>query len=233
MKVLGVIPARGGSKGIPRKNLADVCGRPLIAWTIEQALAAESLDSVVLSTDDPEIADVGRRLGVEVPFLRPDELAQDSTPTIDVLVHLCQALQKDAKVYDAICLLQPTSPQRPGNLIDQCIERFSRSDADSLITVVRVPHQHNPHWVYWMNEGQSMELSTGGVEPIPRRQLLPDAFIRDGRVYLTKTQVIMQRRSLYGDHVVGFEAEPGINIDTMQDLESFRRVAESGQNSSR
>lgn len=223
MKVLGVIPARGGSKGIHRKNLVPVAGRPLLAWTIEQALAAKRLSDVILSTEDAEIAAVGRQLGVQVPFMRPPELASDSTPTIDVLVHLCQALQDRGRRYDAICLLQPTSPDRCNDLIDQCVDKLEQTNADSLVTITSVPHQYNPHWVYWQHDNGLLELSTGGVEPVVQRQLLPSAFIRDGRVYLTKTSVVLEQRSLFGDTVVGFRTAPGINIDTQEDLLAFRR----------
>lgn len=222
MKVLGVIPARGGSKGVPRKNLADVNGRPLIAYTIDSALAASDLADVVVSTDDQEIATIAKACGARVPFVRPAHLAADDTPTIDVLVHLCQTLAEKGESYDAICLLQPTSPQRDDTLIDDCVEQFRNSQADALVTVASVPHHYNPHWVFWKADDGKLRLSTGEAEPIIRRQLLPPAFIRDGCIYITKTDVIVNKRSLYGESVVGFERPSGINIDTIEDLEAFR-----------
>lgn len=228
MKILGVIPARGGSKGVVRKNLAEVHGKPLLAYTIEQAKLADRLDSVVVSTEDQEIAEVAKSLGVEVPFLRPDELAGDATPTIDVLVHLCKTMRERGADYDAICLLQATSPMRRKGLIDDCIERFEQAQVDSLVTICEVPHQFNPSWVFWKDDNQRLELATGGVEPIPRRQLLPPAFIRDGRIYLSRTNTIVDSQSLYGQSVAGFEVEPGINIDTPEDLQAFREyIAQS------
>jgi CMP-N,N'-diacetyllegionaminic acid synthase len=198
VRVLGIIPARGGSKGIPRKNLALIAGRPLIAYTIDAAKQATRLTELIVSTDDQEIADVARTLGVEVPFIRPAELAQDDTPTVAVVQHACKFLLEMNRHYDAICILQPTSPQRSEKLIDECVRKFRDSDADSLVTVVRVPQQYNPMWVYWKRGQDELELVTGGIEPIPRRQMLPSAFIRDGRVYLARTAAIQSQGSLYG-----------------------------------
>jgi CMP-N-acetylneuraminic acid synthetase len=124
MKVLGVIIARGGSKGIPRKNLADVGGKPLIYYTIDAAQQSRKLTSVIVSTDDEEIAVTSRHFGVDVPFMRPAELGSDQTLTIDVLIHVCHWMIDQGRRYDAVCLLQPTSPQRSGELIDKCIEAF-------------------------------------------------------------------------------------------------------------
>ena len=236
MRVLGVIPARGGSKGIPRKNLAIVSGKPLLAYSVESALAAQYVSDVIVSTEDHEIAEIARSLGAEVPFMRPANLAIDTTATIDVLVHLCQWMSDQGRNYDAICLLQPTSPQRTGAMIDECISAFEESKADSLITVNQVPHQYNPHWVYWMNDDATLELTTGGTVPIPQRQLLPPAFHRDGRIYLTKTQVIVESKSLFGNSVMGHEVVKGINIDTPEDLKAFEDYVASmpvGESSSR
>src|ERR1043165_7692073 len=122
IRVLGIIPARGGSKGIPRKNIRLLAGKPLLQYTAEAAQKAKLLTRVILSTEDEEIAEVGRRCGLEVPFLRPANLATDTTPTLDVVQHLVQTLEKTGARYDAICLLQPTAPLRERGQIDACIE---------------------------------------------------------------------------------------------------------------
>lgn len=218
--VLGVIPARGGSKGIPHKNIAPLCGRPLLHYTAEAALAAQSLRDVVLSTDDPEIAAVGRRCGLEVPFLRPAELAQDSTPTLPVLQHTVQMLEAQGRRYDAICLLQPTNPLRRAEQIDACVQLLLERDADAVVTVLPVPHHYNPHWVLFEGPGGTLHWSTGEQDPIPRRQLLPSAWHREGSIYITRRDVLMEQNSLYGRTMVGYPLDPAyaVNIDSPAEL---------------
>lgn len=224
MRVLGIITARGGSKGIPRKNLAPVCGKPLIEYTIKSAQSARKLTETIVSTDDQEIAEVCMGLGVEAPFLRPEELARDTTPTLPVLQHAITTLSERGRNFDAVCLLQPTSPQRSRDLIDRCIEQFETAGTDSLITVSKIPHAYNPMWVYWMDSAGHLALATGGVEPIKRRQDLPLGYVRDGRIYLTRVHTLMNDNSLFGSSVHGVELPCGINIDTDTDLEAFRKA---------
>lgn len=221
MRILGVITARGGSKGVPRKNIRPLGGRPLVAWTAEVALQARLLTRCILSTDDVEIAEVGRAAGLEVPFMRPAELTTDRTPTLPVLQHAVTALEASGDRYDAICLLQPTSPFRPPGLIDACIERFVVSGADSALTVLPVPPEYNPHWVYVLTPTGDLVLATGETSPIARRQDLPAAFHREGSVYVVRRDVLMERNSLYGARVVGLEVDAArsVNIDTVADWE--------------
>jgi CMP-N,N'-diacetyllegionaminic acid synthase len=220
VRVLGVIPARGGSKGVPRKNIRPLCGKPLLAWTAEAALAASCLDRVVLSTEDEEIAEVGRGLGLEVPFMRPAELAEDTTPTLPVLQHVLRSLEDRGDTYDAVCLLQPTHPLRPSAWIDGCVALFEASDADSVFTTVAVPVEYNPHWLYLARPDGTLYVSTGVDAPIPRRQDLPAAFRREGSVYVTLTTVILEQNSLYGSRTFGHPvpSEFSVNIDTPTDL---------------
>jgi CMP-N-acetylneuraminic acid synthetase len=221
MRVLGLIPARGGSKGIPRKNIKLLGGKPLLQYTAEAALTASTLSRVILSTEDDEIADVGVRCGLDVPFLRPAELATDETPTLPVVQHALRFLESGGEQYDAVCLLQPTNPFRRPEDIDGCIELLESTDADSVITVLRVPDEFNPHWVFFQNEDGLLRLSTGENEPIPRRQALPPAFHREGSVYVTRTRVLLVEGNLYGKRVVGFQVNPdhSVNIDDPQDWE--------------
>lgn len=219
MKVLGLIPARGGSKGVPRKNLRPLGGKPLLQYTAECARAARRLARVVLSTDDAELAELGRRCGIDVPFVRPDELAADATPMLPVVVHALLELEAFGDAYDAVCLLQPTCPLRRPEDIDGCIDLLESAGADSVVTVLPVPHEHNPHWVYFVDDRGGLRLSTGEATPIPRRQDLPPAFHREGSVYVTRRDVIVERGSLYGDRLVGFpiDASRSVNIDTPDD----------------
>ena len=220
MRVLGVVTARGGSKGIPGKNVRPLGGRPLLAWTAEAALAARRLSRVVLTTDDERIAEVGRACGLEVPFLRPAELAQDDTPTLPVLRHAVAELERAGDRFDAVCLLQPTSPFRRAGDIDGCIELLGSAGLDAVVSVLPVPPEHNPHWVYFRDGDGLLRLATGEEQPIPRRQELPPAFHRDGAVYVTRRDVLMEGNSLYGKRLGGYLTDPrSVNLDTPEDWE--------------
>ena len=219
MRVLGIIPARGGSKGIPRKNIRPLGGKPLIQYTIESALAAKKLTDLIISTDDREIANFGESLGVNVPFFRPSDLSNDNSPTLPVVVHALEFLVRHGKNYDAICLLQPTNPLRAPELIDECIEKFKFSDADTLISVSEVPHRYNPHWVYFEGKNGILRISTGEPSPLPRRQDLPPAYHRDGSIYITKTTTILQEKRLYGKKTIKYliDSRDSITIDSIED----------------
>jgi CMP-N-acetylneuraminic acid synthetase len=226
MKVLGIIPARGGSKSVPRKNIRLLGGKPLLAYTVESALGSKSLSKVILSTEDNEIAEIGMALGLDVPFLRPAELAEDTTPTLPVVLHALQEMENSGERFDAVCLLQPTSPLRRSEDIDACIELLETSGADSVISVSAVPHEYNPKWVYWKNENGEMILTTGESTPIPRRQDLPPAYHREGSVYVTRSEIITAKQNLFGETIHGYEipAEFSSNIDTPEDWEEIERM---------
>ena len=219
LSVLGLIPARGGSKGIPRKNVRPLGGKPLLQYTADAALASRRLTHVVLSTDDEEIARVGRACGLDVPFMRPAELADDSTPTLPVVHHALRWFASRGRIFDAVCLLQPTNPLRRADLIDRCIDQFDRSGADCVITVLPVPAEYNPHWVYLLAPDGSLRLATGEGAPIPRRQDLPPAFHREGSVYVSRSTTVLVSHTLFGDRVVGhvIDARESVNIDDPED----------------
>jgi CMP-N-acetylneuraminic acid synthetase len=226
MRVLGLIPARGGSKGVSRKNIKLLCGKPLLYYTVKSALASQKLDRVILSTEDEEIAQVGRECGLEVPFLRPPELAQDDTPTLPVAQHAVRWMEENGERFDALCLLQPTSPLRRAEDIDACVELLETTNADAVATVLPVPAEHNPHWVYFWGEDGFLRLSTGEAEPIPRRQELPAAYHREGSVYIVRRDVLMVGGSFYGARFVGHEIsfERSVNIDGLEDWERAESV---------
>lgn len=225
MRVVGLIPARGGSKSVPRKNIKLLAGKPLLQYTAESALAASRLERVLLSTEDDEIASVGRSCGLDVPFVRPAELARDDTPTLQVVQHALKWLEASGDVYDAICLLQPTNPMRSADDIDGCVALLESTNADSVFTVLPVPAAFNPHWVYLENEDGTLRLSTGESDPIPRRQMLPPAFHREGAVYVTRWRVISDDNSLYGKRVAGYAIDPStsVNIDSPEDWDRAER----------
>lgn len=217
MKVLGLIPARGGSKGVFRKNIRLLCGKPLLAYTAEAALKSQKLARVILSTEDEEIAAAGKRFGLDVPFIRPADLALDATPTLPVVQHALRQLENEQ--FEAVCLLQPTNPLRRTEDIDACLELFEQTGADAVISILSVPAQYNPKWLYWRDPKGRMILSMDNTEPIARRQDLPPAFHRDGSVYVTRANIVIEQNSLYGADVRGYEMNPidSANIDTEDD----------------
>jgi len=225
-RVLGLVPARGGSKGIPRKNAKPLAGKPLLAYTAECARAARSLTRTILSTEDAEIAQIGRDCGLDVPFMRPAELARDDTPTLPVVAHALETLAEAGERYDAVCLLQPTNPLRRPEDVDACVALLARRGLDAVFSMRAVPHEHNPHWVFFEDADGLLRLSTGGTEPIPRRQALPPAYCRDGSVYVTRSAVILERRSLYGDRVGGWlvDQDAHVNLDTPADWAAAERL---------
>lgn len=225
MNVLGLIPARGGSKGIARKNIRLLNGQPLLQYTADAARSARRLSHVLLSTDDEEIADVGRHCGLDVPFLRPAELAHDTTPMLPVVQHALGWFEARGTRFDAVCLLQPTAPLRNVSAIDGCVDLLARSGADAVMTVLRVPAEYNPHWVYFEAADGTIHLSTGETAPIPRRQDLPAAFHREGSVYVTRRDIVMCASSLYGTRTIGYVVggDDHVNID---DEDDWRRAEE-------
>lgn len=227
MKTLCLIPARSGSKGVPGKNTKPLNGTPLLEYTFQTALRATNIDKIIISTDDPVAAQTAYTYNIDVPFLRPKHLAQDNTPTFDVVLHAINFFHQVEEHYDVIVLLQPTVPFRNEGFIDKCINRFLESEADSLCSVTKVPHQYNPHWVFKPNENGYLEVSTGEKELIPSRQLLPDVFARDGSVYVFKTDVIKNRKNLYGDKIAYLESDNQwhINIDTKDDWYKAEMIA--------
>lgn len=218
MKILAIIPARGGSKGIPNKNIKLLGNKPLLQYTSDIALQSKAFDKVVLSSDSDAIIKIAKNLGVEVPFKRPDSLAEDTTPTLPVIQHVLDFYESRGEFFDAVCLLQVTSPFRTVSFLDQAITTFIAKNTDSLISVQKVPHEFNPHWTFEVTEEGFLSISTGESKLIPRRQELPIAYHRDGSIYLTKTSVIKQN-SLYGDSIAYVQSpkESAINIDTLKD----------------
>lgn len=219
MKILGIIPARGGSKGVPGKNIKLLGDKPLLQYTADAAKQAALISDTIISTDSEEIANVAAQSGIEVPFIRPEVLATDTASSIDMVIHAVNFLIAQGRKYDAVCLLQPTNPFRQKGFIDMAIEKFIQAGSDSLISVLPVPHEFNPHWVFEKNAYGNLTVATGETEIIRRRQDLPVAFYRDGSIYLTKTSVILQQQSFYGASVSYIENDPEwhLNIDTLKD----------------
>jgi len=216
LKILAIIPARSGSKGVKDKNIRLLADKPLIAYSIGAALQSKLISKTIVSTDSPEYAEVAKKYGAEVPFLRPDYLATDTASSIDVVIHVLEFLSSNNMHFDAVCILQPTSPFRKAGFIDKAIEQFINSKADALISVLPVPHEYNPHWTFEPNEDNLLKIATGEKEIIRRRQELPHAYFRDGSFYITKTDIVLNKKSLYGEtlsYIVN-DLELYVNIDT-------------------
>ena len=229
MRILAIIPARGGSKGVPGKNIKLLNGKPLLAYTSEIALQSHYLNEVIVSTEDMDIAAVAQSLGIQVPFIRPMGLAADHTPTLDVIIHALKWYENQAIFFDAVCLLQATNPFRTLDFLDRAIEKFKVSDCDSLVSVLRIPHEYNPHWTFEVNEDGYLKIATGETEIIPRRQELPIAYHRDGSIYLTKVKVLLEEHSLYGKSIAFIESASDfyVNIDTMDDWEKAEEMIQN------
>jgi N-acylneuraminate cytidylyltransferase/CMP-N,N'-diacetyllegionaminic acid synthase len=219
MKILAIIPARGGSKGIPRKNIRPLCGKPLIAWTIEQAIQSKLLNRVIISTEDEEIAQISRQYGAEVPFLRPAELAMDDTTSVDTLIHAVQWLENEEQYHpNYIMLLQPTSPLRIREDIEAVVKLAQEKQADTVVTVC--PVRDHPYWTKKLTDNQQLAdfLSLENISL--RRQDLPPVYALNGAIYLAKRDVFLSKKSFYTDQTYGYimPIERSIDIDTEWDL---------------
>jgi len=234
MDVLAVIPARGGSKRIPRKNIADFHGKPVVAWAIEAAKNAASVSRVLVNTDDEEIRDIALRHGAEVPFLRPAALAADAIGIEPVLIDTLEWLKKnEGYAPDAIALLMPTNPMRTAGAIDEAVARFKESAADSVVTVSEARANNNPYWILRRDAAGSVVLFDGtSLKSIrTRSQDLPPTYSRNDIAYILKPSNLYETPSnLYGDKVellVMDESFDG-DINTPEDwyvtYDKFRRL---------
>jgi CMP-N-acetylneuraminic acid synthetase len=227
VRLIAIIPARGGSKGIPRKNMYPLCGRPLIAYSIDAARQSRAIERTVVSTDDAEIAEISRGLGAEVR-MRPAALAADDTPTRDVLAHVVAKLAAESCVCDAVVTLQPTSPLRTSRHIDEAAALFAADPrADSLVSCTDVPHVFHPLSV--MRRSQEGYLEPYFPVPQPhRRQDKPPAFARNGAaIYITRTGRLAEY--VFGGRLLPYrmDAESSVDIDTLDDLHAAERILRS------
>jgi CMP-N,N'-diacetyllegionaminic acid synthase len=231
-KILCIITARGGSKGVPRKNIRLVGGKPLIAYSIGTALEVrEHLFRIIVSTDDNEIAEISRQYGAEVPFMRPPELAMDKTPSLPVLQHAVRFVEEqDRATIDWVLLLQPTSPLRTKNDIMSTLELARRGGCDSVISVVEVPI--HPLFIKRIENSRLLPFSETfmEIEGTRRQDVQPPAYVRNGAIYLTKRDVLMERNSIWGDIIRPYVMPPerSVNIDSEMDLILVNLMLQSG-----
>jgi CMP-N,N'-diacetyllegionaminic acid synthase len=238
LKVLGIVTARGGSKGIPGKNLKLLAGKPLLAYTIDTARRSGALDRVILSTEDEAIATAGRDLGCDVPFMRPLDLAMDDTPHLPVIQHAVRWMQERINYHpDAVMILQPTSPLRTAEDIAAAVTLLDQSRADSVLSVNEVPVHSHPMRTLRVDAAGEAVLFVSG-EPvrkrINRRQDLPPAWVMNGAIYACRTRVLFAAEpSLYGNRVVAYPmpADRSISIDDLEDWAAAERALAQGRGS--
>lgn len=226
--ILTIIPARGGSKGIKDKNIVDICGKPLIEYTINPALELKKqgrVDEVIVSTDSEKIASISRQLGAAVPFLRPAEISDDKAKSIDFVLHALDFFKTQGEFFDAVLLLQPTSPLRTTHQIDAAIKLFVENNADSLISCYKEEYIND--LVMYKKE------KTGFLKPLNplhnkgvRRQEHGEVFVRSGSIYVTKVGYLYSTHQIISDTPLLFEVtkSESINLDTLEDLKILRTL---------
>ncbi len=216
-KVLALIPARGGSKGIKDKNIREIEGKPLIAYSIEAAKESGYIDDVVITTDSERIKEVGEKHGAWVPFLRPDELASDTATTLDAILHAVRTLKEMGKEYDILVILQPTSPLRDAADIKGALEKFEANGERSLVTISKV--EDHPILVRTLKDDTHMEKLLS-VSSTVRRQDMPDYYRVNGAIYINKIAELNDSTS-FNDNEVPYiiENSHAVDIDEPKDLE--------------
>jgi len=213
--VLAIIPARGRSKGLPRKNIREVGGKPLIAWTIEEAKKSKYIDRLILSSEDQEIIGVAKEWGCEVPFVRPAELARDETPGIEPVLHAIETIHEK---YEYVLLLQPTSPLRKVEDIDCCIEHCLENNARACVSVTEP--EKNPYWMYTIDGAAHLKPLLDTEKTITRRQVLPKVYTLNGALYIAEVEWFLRSKSFVTDATIAFimPRMRSIDIDTEYDI---------------
>lgn len=216
-KFLALIPARAGSKGIKDKNIIDLKGKPLIAYSIDAALKSKYIDRVVVSTDGEDIAAVAKEWGADVPFLRPDYLASDTAKTIDAVLHCIEVLKKAGDSYDYLVLLQPTQPLRQPFHIDEAIEKMLELEAESLVSVSKV--KEHPVLIRTIGEDGKLQNLLNCSSTV-RRQDFPDFYRVNGAIYINKIDGNLNETTSLNDNIIPYEMahEYDVDIDELLDL---------------
>lgn len=218
--MLAIIPARGGSKGVPGKNIKLLCGKPLIAYTIEAAVAAKTIDRIILSTDDPEIAKIVIKYNVEIPFMRPKELAQDNSLAIDNYIYTIERLNREFNCnYEEFVVLLPTVPLRTSEDIDKAVELFSQKNAESVISSTTL--YHPLEWIFSINDDGIIQRNNEiDIKKMMNRQESKHAYIPNGAVYVFKYSLLKEKNSYYSDKTYAYVMPPerSVDIDTELDF---------------
>ncbi len=217
---LAIIPARGGSKGLPGKNIKVLSGKPLISWSIDAGLKSKYLDEIMVSTDSEEISVIARKYGAIVPFLRPSSLSSDTATSFDAINHTIDFYRIELqKEFDYIVLLEPTSPLRKYDDIDNAIEQLFNSTADSIVGISKTEDQ-NPAFLIEKNEKNYIfGYEDKDMKPL-RRQDIKDVYFFEGTIYISKIDILLEKKTFYHDNTIGYEVPKykSLEIDDMDDF---------------
>lgn len=233
-KIIAIIPARGGSKGLPGKNIKLLLGKPLIEWTIEQAKQSKYIDNIFVSTDCSDIAEISKKAGVDVPFLRPEELSTDTASSMDVVAHVISVFEKNNKYFDYIILLEPTSPLRKKNDLDSAIELTLQNESvDGVVSLGEV-HMEHPMVIKKVGENNRIYSYISDVKKITQRQQADKAYFPYGVIYMIKTSVFKEKHAFYTEKIIPFFIERWQNyeIDDIYDflcIEAILKIKEDGK----
>ena len=222
MKIISIIPARGGSKGLPGKNIIDLNGKPLIAWTIEASLKSKYITRTIVSSDDMKILNISKEYGSEV-IKRPDKLALDTTPSEPVIENVLQSIE-NIEEYDYLILLQPTSPLRGEIEIDNAIELLIKKQATALISTKQIDNKNLK--AFTNNQDGYLKGISNNEYPFMRRQDLPKVFMPNGAIYIVSIQEFVKSKKLFTNKTISFEMdeEKSFDIDTYKDLEKVTKI---------
>jgi CMP-N,N'-diacetyllegionaminic acid synthase len=230
-RVLALIPARSGSKGLPGKNVRPLGGKPLLAWPIEAARGSRYVDDVVISTDSPEFAAIAEKYGARAPFLRPAQLAADTAPSIDFILHALDRLAADGAHFDYLLLLEPTSPLTEAADIDAAIARLDEAaaDADALVGVAPMVTQHPTYLVTKSEGGRISPYGAADFANLPRRQDVEPVFCLDGSLYLSKVDALRRERGFCHARTIGFETErhKALEVDDLVDFLCIEAISQN------
>lgn len=227
MKYLVIVPARGGSKGVPRKNIIDVNGRPLIAYTLDVAIKLKTMgiiDTVMVSTDDVEIADISTRLGASVPFIRSEELARDNSKSVDVIIDVLNYYRKSNIEFEAVMLLQPTTPLRSVSDLQDAIKIYESSQSESLISCYK--EEYICDKVMYSKSKNLAIPKSNDHNSGSRRQDNDDVYVRNGSIYITSVDYLLKQRKVISDvpALYVMDEMKSVNVDTYSDLEYLRWI---------
>ncbi|MFT8348040.1 cytidylyltransferase domain-containing protein [Clostridium saccharoperbutylacetonicum] len=230
MDVIAIIPARGGSKAIPRKNIKEINGKPLISYAINECKKSKYINRIIVSTEDEEISEISQKYGAEVPFLRPKELAEDSTPGIDPIIHCINWLRDNENyIPQYVCLLQCTSPFRKFNQINAAFEKLVSEDADSIVSVCE--SEISPYWMKKIQNGKMKNFLEDDTFHA-RRQDVPKVYRLNGAIYIAKTDILLKNKNWYTENTLPYvmDRNSSIDIDDMIDFKFSEFLMKENKN---
>ncbi len=225
-KVLACVPARAGSKGLPGKNMRLLCGRPLVQWTIDTAIACEEIETVVVSTDDHQVAAVAAAAGAEVPFIRPEHLSSDTASSVDVIIHTLDFLESRGRFFDVVLLLEPTSPLREIIDIKTAIARMIDTGSSAIVSVCRAETTH-PAFMFRITEQDRLEPFMKVAPTGLQRQEIEPMFYLDGSLYASTVEALRRRRTFYHEDTLAYQVSKwkALEVDDIDDFEMIEAVA--------